>query len=246
MSTNFENKYFIEAPTTLQGDLSNLINNSTAAYVLAESQENQTTALARKELWDKLVNKSKSLMELGMSALGITAGLSLFVALGVFILCCNDEKDTYVLIIVILVALTCFCGWVSKKLLQMKENQFIIDISNYNDECYQFRIMPDNKLYILTGANFNENGETIGTNSITELDPVCSDLIVMNNISSLKQYAEGATIKGEAIIRSYRISNGVRRYLQLEKPQQMTVFLQKGIYPEEMLERIANTYGMSF
>ena len=246
MSINFENKLFIDAPTTLQGDLSNLINNSTAAYGLAESQDNPETALARKALWDKLINKSKSHMELGMIALGIISGLFLFFSLGAFILYCNDENEGYILIIAIFVALTCYCGWVSKKLLHMKENQFVIDISNYNDECYQFRIMPDNRLYILVGANFDENGETLATNAITEVDPVCSDLIVMNSISSINQYAEGAVIKGEAIIKSYRIREGYRRYLQLEYPQQMTVFLQKGIYPEEMLEKVAHTYSMTF
>ena len=246
MSINFDNKYLIDAPTTMQGDLSNLINNSTAVYMLAESEDNQETALIRKKLWNKLINKAKTHMELGMCMLGILVGIFLLIALIAFVMYCNYSDEDYLVPMFIFVLLTCVCSYFSSKLLKMKENQFVIEISNYNDECYQFRIMPDNKLYILVGANFDEKGESVATNSITELDPVCSDCIVMNSITSLVQYAEGAVIKGEAIVKSYRVRDGFRRYLQLEHPQQMTVFLQKGIYPEEMLDKIAHTYGMKF
>ena len=40
----------------------------------------------------------------------------------------------------------------------LKCNQFDIFITNQNDEFYQFRFLPDNKLYIIGGANFDEKG----------------------------------------------------------------------------------------
>lgn len=244
MSVNFDNKSFIASPTTLQGDISNLINYSTGAYVLAESQDNQTAALARRKRWDKLVRVNSNAITLGMVSLAFAAAIFIFAALALVVLNFRLNKYDFFPPVVGFGILISYCAILGSRLWQVKKNQFNIDISNYNDECYQFRFMPDNKLYILVGANFDEKGESFATNTIGELEPVCSDLIYMDRIYRIKRYNEGVVIKGKSIIKSYRIINGLKRYMELHKPQYVTVFMQEGIYPVELIERISKVYGI--
>lgn len=246
MSTNFDNKLYINAPTTMQGDLNALLNYSTATYVLAESSENMPATFARKTKWRKLLSDGEELRKLQMAGLLLVSGGLMIAIFAFLVLISIYEKNEYYLHCFLFAFALIGCICYSIKLRGINKNQFYIDISNANDEFYQFRIMPDNKLYIITGANFDENGESIGNNSVGELEPIYSDLIIMDSISALEEHTEGVVIKGQATFRSYRITGGARRYLQLEHPQQMTIFLQKGIYQEEMLHRIAQSYGMTF
>ncbi len=246
MSNNLISKPYTQAPTTFQQDLDALLNTSTQAYTLVESPEHPVQAINRKMRWSELQEKYDNTRAYWASTIGGVGIASACVLLFMFLsnVMYGKDIDSLVAITCLIFALASLTAVTALNLL--KCNQFDIFITNQNDEFYQFRFLPDDKLYIIGGANFDENGEALAANFITEPEPIYSDLIIMDSIKLIKQFAEGAVIKGKAIIKSYRIREGYRRYLQLEYPQQMTVFLQKGIYPEEMLEKVAHTYSMTF
>lgn len=223
-----------------------MLHTATATYVLAETPEDNIDAVARKNRWDKVKNTANMWRNLGIAGIAVGGGLSVWLFVIALIQYCA-EGNNYNLAAMWFLAVFVTAGCVfSSKLFEANKNRFLIDVTNYNDEYFQFRILQDNRLYIIGGANFDEQGNTIRMNFVTEMEPIYSDLMIMESISSIKSYAEGAVIKGVATFRTYRINKGLRTYIQLEKKQNMVIFLQRGLYPEEMLEKVAETYNVRY
>ncbi|MBR3834839.1 MAG: hypothetical protein IKJ73_11000 [Lachnospiraceae bacterium] len=244
MSNNLISKPYTQAPTTFQQDLDALLNTSTQAYTLVESPEHPVQAINRKRRWSELQEKYDNTRYLWASTIGGVGIASACVLLFMFLsnVMYGKDIDSLVAITCLIFALASLATVTVLNLL--KCNQFDIFITNQNDEFYQFRFLPDDKLYIIGGANFDENGDTLAMNYITEMEPIYSDLIIMDKIKSISQDSDGAVIKGIANFRSYRINNGARVYIELEKKQHMTIFIQDGIYPEDMLETIKGKYNI--
>lgn len=244
MSNNLISKPYTQAPTTFQQDLDALLNTSTHAYTLVESPEHPVQAINRKRRWSELQEKYDNTRYLWASTIGGVGIASACVLLFMFLsnVMYGKDIDSLVAITCLIFTLASLTAVTALNLLNC--NQFDIFITNQNDEFYQFRFLTDDKLYIIGGANFDENGEALAANFITEPEPIYSDLIVMDSIKLIKQFAEGAVIKGNATFRSCRVVNGVKNYIQMNKMQKMTIFLQQGIYPQELLEQISQKYDV--
>ena len=89
-------------------------------------------------------------------------------------------------------------------------------------------------------SSINENNETTGEAYIAEVEPTYSDLIILDDIEYIEEFEYGVIIRGNTIIRKYQSDKPFNKYTQLEGSVAMDVFIQKGVYPKDMLKNIGD------
>ena len=91
----------------------------------------------------------------------------------------------------------------------------------------------------------DENDEIIGTGGIMEMDPIFSDLFMVEKIKSIRVGDEGLHMTCDAKVRQYRINDGNRKYYEYVDKQHLSIYMQPGTFSEEMLECLDKMYSNS-
>ena len=66
------------------------------------------------------------------------------------------------------------------------------------------------------------------------------DLIILEKVEYIEELKHGVIIRGNTTIRKYEPHKKYNKYTQMEGQVAMDVFVQKGVYPEDMLENIGD------
>ena len=131
-------------------------------------------------------------------------------------------------------------GVIYKRIYPWQLNTFTLKIDDHNCNNYQLRRMKDDKFCIICGSNFNEDNETQGEAYIAEVEPKYSDLIILEKIEYIEELEQGVIIRGNTTVRKYNPNKPYNNYTQMDGQVDMDVFIQKGVYPEDMLGNIGD------
>ena len=109
------------------------------------------------------------------------------------------------------------------------------------DDCrlYQLRVLTDDKWCIVCGANFDHDNNLINHDFIAEVEATYSDLIIMEQVESVEETDEGIIIHANTILRKYEPDKPFNKYTELEGMLRMDIVIQRGVYPDNMLDEIA-------
>ncbi len=242
MSYNLINKKTIDAPDSFNHDLLVVKHHATQVFVPRANVEQKDEAIRRQSYWDRMEKSEKNGIIAGMIGIGVICVVILVSVIVDFVSAKEILGETDgVGVMAIAIFLYCII-LITKRLIDKYVNRFTIMITHANDEYYQFRFLTDNKLYILGGANFDENDEIIGTGGIMEMDPIYSDLFMVEKIKNIRVGDAGLFMTCDATVRQYRINNGKRSYHELQDKQHLSIYMQPGAFTEEMLDSLEKIY----
>ncbi len=233
MIDNLEDKIYTTCDVSFQQDLDYVMNKSLRGYSFRESKgsslvqmdsnKNQLQSYERTKQGNKFVVGAATLVVMFASA-GILELLHL-----------TDST----LGVVVVIALTILTAVVSHLLVSGSSDVFVMKIDNTNCRLYQLRVMSDNKWCMVCGANFDHDNNIINHDFIAEVEETYSDLIIMDQVESVEETDEGIIIRAHAILRKYEPNKPFNKYTELEGKLLMDIVIKRGVYPESMLDEIA-------
>lgn len=245
MSYNPNNKKTIDAPDSFNHDLLVVKHHATNIFVPRAQVEQPSDAERRQTYWDKVEQGEKNSIVAGMIGIGLICVIVIVSVVVDFVSAKEILGETDGVGAMAIGAFFCCIFFITEKLINKYVNRFTIMITHTNDEYYQFRFLTDNRLCILGGANFDENDEIIGTGGIMEMDPIFSDLFMVEKIKSIRVGDEGLHMTCDAKVRQYRINDGNRKYYEYVDKQHLSIYMQPGTFSEEMLECLDKMYSNS-
>ena len=233
MIDNLEDKLYTTCDVSFQQDLDYAMNKSLRGYsfreskgsslVQVDSKKNQLQSYERTKQGNKLV-------------VGATTLVVMFISAGILELLHLTDNTVGV---VVVIALTILAAVASYLLVKDPSDVFVLKIDNTNCRLYQFRVMSDDKWCMVCGANFDHDNNLINHDFIAEVEATYSDLIIMDQVESVEETDEGIIIRANTILRKYEPDKPFNKYTELEGMLRMDIVIQRGVYPENMLEEIA-------
>ncbi len=235
MIENLSDKTFEPAEVSFKQDIDYIVNESAYACTFKSTKE---SALLYVEAQDCLVERYKAAKNERNSCFLVMFLLGLFVVSFIYSKFGDKIGDGFTfLIFLVMLALV---GVIYKRIYPWQLNVFTLKIDDHNCNNYQLRRMKDDKFCIICGSNFNEDNETTGEAYIAEVEPTYSDLIILEKVEYIEELKHGVIIRGNTTIRKYEPHKKYNKYTQMEGQVAMDVFVQKGVYPEDMLENIGD------
>lgn len=235
MIENLSDRIFEPAEVSFKQDINYVLNESVYACTFKPTKESSLLYVDSQKYFSDKHEADKNAKK--------SCGLILLL-IGVFVLCsiCKifEGKISDGFTAFLFVVLFGVVGVIYKLIYPSEQDRFTLKIDDHNCSKYQLRRMSDNRFCIICGSNFNEDNETTGEAYIAEVEPLYSDLIILENVEYIEELEQGVIISGITNVRKYEPDKPYNKYTEMEGRIIMDVFIQRGVYPEEMLENIGD------
>lgn len=233
MIDNLEDKLYTTCDVSFQQDLDYVMNKSLRGYSFRESKGSSLVQVDSKKNQLQSYERTK---QGNKFVVGAATLVVMFASVGILELLHLTDNTVGV---VAVIALTILAAVVSYLLVSGPSDVFVLKIDNSNCRLYQLRVMSDDKWCMVCGANFDHDNNFTNHDFIAEVEATYSDLIIMDQVESVDETDEGIIIHANAILRKYEPDKPFNKYTELEGMLWMDIVIHRGIYPENMLEEIA-------
>ncbi len=233
MIDNLEDRVYTTCDVSFQQDLDYVMNKSLRGYSFRESKDSSLVQVDSKKNQLQSYERTK---QGNKFVVGVATLVVMFASAGILELFHLTDN---IVGIVVVIALTIITAVVSHLMVSGSSDVFVMKIDNTNCRLYQLRVLTDDKWCIVCGANFDHDNNLINHDFIAEVEATYSDLIIMEQVESVEETDEGIIIHANTILRKYEPDKPFNKYTELEGMLRMDIVIQRGVYPENMLDEIA-------
>ncbi len=239
MEKKINDQYFTWSPISIEQDMAMLMNASKYSCDLEPVYESPQEFNYRQSLWTAKRPGRMSSLTVGLLTGAGMAFIPVFTMIGT-----QPLPLVLSLNMMGLSGLSGFCMGVVYhiKYSSNRGKRYTLKIDSNNCKNYQIRMLTDNKIYIICNPNFDTKNQLIDSNIIAEVPLKYSDLIVIDRIKEFEENDAGIHIRADVTVRAYDEQGATITYQQNSKPVDMDIFVQKGIFPIELLQHCSQVY----